>query len=82
MAISKQLKACMLADFAYQYNKSLGYDYRVDIEGKFAYIGRPGNGGKHICTGHFIKSLMDYCVEHFGRTPCLCCYDDQIQFYI
>lgn len=82
MALSKQLKACMLADFAYQYNKALDYDYKVDVKYNYAFIGRPGNGGKHVCTGHFIKSLMDYCVEHFGRTPCLCCYDDQIQFYI
>ena len=82
MELSKELKAAILADFAYQYNKSLGYDYRVDIKGKYAYIGRPGIGGKYVCTGHFIKELEDYCVEHFGKTACLCCYDDQIQFYI
>ena len=82
MALSKELKAAMLTDFARQYNKALGYNFEVSIEGNLVYIGRPGLDGKYSCTGHFIKSLMDYCVEHFGITPCLNCIGEQVKFYI
>lgn len=79
MVFSKELKAAMLADFAYQYNKNYVEEWKVDVTKYWAEIYRPGRA---VCTSHFVEKLFEYCKANLHETPCISCLNEEIRFYL
>ena len=82
MELSKQLKAAILADFAYQYNKRWNEDWEVDLCHTCNIVNIYRKGGSANCDGHFLGKLTDFCREWFGSAPCAGLFIDGFEFYI
>ena len=69
MAISKQLKACMLASFVYQYNKRWDDNWTIDLCSTCNIVNIFDASGSTYYGGHFLGQLADFCREHFDSSP-------------
>ena len=69
MAISKQLKACILADFANKYNTRYGEDWAVSLCHTCNIVNIFDASGSTYYGGHFLGKLADFCREHFDTNP-------------
>lgn len=80
---STPLRAAIVNDFIYRYNKKWGEDWTVGISTEYdrvdIYSRRPE------CTtadGHFIANLNAFCEEHFNSTPCVGWLFGRLNFWI
>lgn len=82
MELSKQLKAAILADFAYRYNHSYGEDWAVSLCKTCNIVNIYRKSGGANCDGHFLGKLTDFCRDWFGHAPGVGYFINGFEFYI
>ena len=79
--LSTQLRAAIVADFLYQYNKRWDEDWCVDIRAEYDRIDVFRKRNLISCDGHFLGALTDFCREKFNTNPCVGYYSEGLVFY-
>ena len=79
--LSIQLRAAILADFLYQYNRRWNEDWTIEIRKDYDQVRIFRKTSEICCDGHFVGQLIDFCREKFNTTPCVGYFSEHLEFY-